>query len=178
MGNTMASSAQTGKEPEWQSLHAGVNLIGLLLLHFKTDILNTCWWFYSTKQERSRIKTPHRIRAWNYCIQHILKQRLRKGNTEKREQNFWWKIRSCNDPTGDLYLYTQCWMWNIQSTQPELFPMKSGVELRSKPMISKSEQYFMCCKALTLLGGSQKPNLRCMREEEIKKGRLLTYQPH
>lgn len=42
MGSTMASSVLTGKKPEWQTPYAGVNLISVLQLNFKTDILNTC----------------------------------------------------------------------------------------------------------------------------------------
>lgn len=29
-----------------------------------------------------------------------------EGNTEKREQKKW-KTRTCNDPAGEVYLYTQ-----------------------------------------------------------------------
>lgn len=31
-----------------------------------------------------------------------------EGNSEKMEQNTWWKTRMCNDPMGEVYLYTQC----------------------------------------------------------------------
>lgn len=52
--------------------------------------------------------------------------------------------------------------------------MESGAEYWSKPMITQKEKYFMCCKALTLLRGSQKPNLRCRREEERREDYWLT----
>lgn len=63
-GNAVSPSMQTAKKPEWQTLHPRFNLISILLLNFKMDILNrSLLIIIFKKQGGSGIKTPHRVSA-------------------------------------------------------------------------------------------------------------------
>lgn len=66
MGNTRASSVQTGIKLEWQTLHAGGNLISILL-PFKTDILINLLIILFNETGKEWTKTAMQHKTWNYC---------------------------------------------------------------------------------------------------------------
>lgn len=137
MGNTRASSVQTGIKLEWQTRHAGGNLISILL-PFKTDILINLLiiLFNETGKEWTKTATQHKSLKLLH-IGHIKadtegKETLRKGSKTPGGRPGHVMI-----PRGRYICTLNAERWTYTIHNLNLFSMKSGPELWSKLMISK-----------------------------------------
>jgi len=81
----MSPSMQTDKKPEWQTLHPRLNLISILLLNFKMDILNTFLLiiiFNKTGSEWNKNPTQGQCLK---LLHTVYREKETEGNTEKKQ---------------------------------------------------------------------------------------------